>query len=680
MPIRASLLALASLLSIACAPVETPADAGPPVEDEPQGELFVVAGETTSGFSDGAGRAARFAGITCMELSADGSTLYLSDTFNGTVRALDVESAQVSTLAGAAQQLSTSDGTGDEARFAGPRGLGLSPDGSTLFVADGPTIRRVDLASGSVALAVGLPSEDGYVDGSALEARLGYLMHDLAVSADGATVFIADRSNDTIRAMDVASEAVSTLAGGGAPGADGVATEAGFDGPGGLALDDGVLYVADTFSHTLRALALDDASVSTVAGRRGASGTSDGPLETATLSGPQGLAVLEGALYATGFDGLLRRVDLAEDEISTPVGAAGDARALDGPAASARLGGAFAPPVADRARGRLYYADLDAGSVRVIDVGDGSVATLAGPVAPVGFVDGSLEEARFSRLFGVAASRDGERVYLADTDNGAVRLVERGGDRVSTLATGELTAPVSLALDEAGDRLFISDAGAGRVFVLPLQGGELSPLTEAAFNVPWGLAYDGAGALYVADYGAHLVHRVDVGTGEVELLAGSGAPGSADGTGPEASFRGPLGLAYDEEGARLAVTDFEGHTVRLIDVDNGAVLTLSGQGGEAGFRDGDDARFDGPSGVSVSGGAIYVADALNHVVRRVDLATGETSTALGNPNRPGAPGFGLRVPQAEATLLEPEALVVSEAGLHLVAGYALYLLAAGEPE
>lgn len=657
------------LVLAACTPPPAQQDAGPPAAEP--GELTVVTGESLTGFADGVGRAARFAGITCMELAPDGATLYVADTFNGTVRSVDTQTAAVTTLAGAAQKLSTSDGIGAEARFTGPRGLGLSPDGATLFAADGPTLRRIDVATGAVTLVAGVASEEGYVDGSALEARLGYLLHDLAVTSDGSQVLIADRSNDVIRAMDVESEALSTLAGGGAPGVDGVGDEAGFIGPGGLALAGGSVYVADTFSHTLRSLDLTTREVLTVAGQRGVPGQTDGALDTALLNGPQGVATFGASLFATGFDGVLRRVDVTAGEVATVVGNSADARAVDGSATEARLGGAFAPPVIDEERGLLYYADLDAGSVRVVDLDTFAVSTLAGPVAPRGLVDGTLEHARFGRLYGVTATRDGARVYVADTDNGAVRLVERREGRVSTIIDTGIEAPVGLALDEENGRLFVSDAAAGRIVVVTLASQESAPLGAASFDTPWGVAYDGDGYLYVAEYGGAAVSRVHVASGEQERLAGSGVIGSDDGVGAAASFEGPVGVAYDD--GRLFVSDFEASALRVVDVRSGEVSTLAGRAGEPGYRDGNDARFDGPSGLSFYEGALLVADAYNHVVRRIDPGTGETSTVLGDAATPGNLGFGGRTSVDTATLYEPEAMVVTDDGLLLVSEHALFL-------
>lgn len=383
---------------------------GPEVALEVVPKMVLVVGETTRGFVDGIGRAARFEGITCMTIAPDGGALYVSDTFNGVVRRVSTSTGEVTTIGGKALSFSTSDGFGPAVRFTEPRGIGITQDGGRLWIADGPSLRSMDLATAETVTWAGVPGEPGFVDGDAVEARLGFLIHDVEVSADNGTVYLSDRSNDRVRAWNVADETLATVAGGGSVGADGIGAQAGFDGNGGIVRAGETLYIADTFSHTLRSLALDTSDVTTIAGQPGQVGNLDGDFVTAQLDTPQGVAFKDGSLYAAGFDGLLRRVDLAATTVSTmPV---------------TGLTGTFSPPVADPTARRLFYADLETDAVLSIDLDTNAVVSLAGPVRPEGNQDGALEEARFGWIYGVVASPDGQRLYIADPANSAIRVVD----------------------------------------------------------------------------------------------------------------------------------------------------------------------------------------------------------------------------------------------------------------
>jgi len=627
-------------------------DAAPDVVDPPEPRMTLVVGETTRGFVDGVGRQARFEGITCMTIAPDGSALYVSDTFNGIVRRVDTATGEVTTIGGVALSFSTSDGVGASVRFTEPRGLGITDDGALLWIADGPALRSLDLNTGEAITWAGVPGEPGFVDGDAVEARLGFLVHDVEVSADGATVYLSDRSNDRIRAWDVAGETLSSIAGGGATGADGTGAAAGFDGNGGIVLDGTTLYIADTFSHTVRQLDLTTNAVTTVAGAAGQSGITDGDLATARLDSPQGVGFKDGMLYAAGFDGLVRRVDLAGDAVTTvPV---------------TGLTGTFSPPVADPTANRLYYADLSTDAVFSIDLDSNAVTNIAGPVQPEGNIDGTLEEARFGYIYGVATSADGERMYIADPANSAVRVVDLTAGQVSTITDPAWDGPVGLALDDAGGRLFVGDANTGQLWTVTLADGTAAMLGAGGLTTPWGMAL-AEGTLYVAEYGGLTVQAVDIATGEASAVAGTGVAGGKDGVAAEATFRGPIALAWDGPSDTLYVADFAGNTIRTLNVSTGLVTTIAGDGSPGG-DDGLPGRLNEPSGVALHNGRLFITDTSNHTVRAWDPETG-LSTVVGREGVQAAIGAGPGVPVSDATLALPEAVAAGASGLFVSVEY-----------
>jgi DNA-binding beta-propeller fold protein YncE len=219
------------------------------------------------------------------------------------------------------------------------------------------------------------------------------------------------------------------------------------------------------------------------------------------------------------------------------------------------------------------------------------VTTIAGRGVP-GSRDGGPGVAEFSDPFAVAVAADG-RVYVADAGD-ANRIRRIGPDGVVTLA-----------------------GGSG-------EGWRDGRRGLAAFHTPSGVALAADGALYVSDTGTHRVRRVSA-DGDVTTLAGTGAPGYADGDASAASFDGPMGLALAPDG-RLLVADAYNHRIRAIHRD-GTVSTVAGTG-VPGLGDGPgvSAQFDTPCGVAVApDGIAYVADTGNGLVRRID-ATGLVTT------------------------------------------------------
>src|SRR5512143_3521880 len=157
----------------------------------------------------------------------------------------------VTTLAGSAGVPGSTDGTGTAATFHTP--YGIATDGTSLFVADtgNSTIRKIDIASGLVSTLTGSAGVPGSANGTGTAA----LFHTPSgITTDGTSLYVADSGNNTIRKIDIASGLVSTLTGSaGLPGsADGPVTSATFNLPFGTTSDGTNLYVADTGNNTIR--------------------------------------------------------------------------------------------------------------------------------------------------------------------------------------------------------------------------------------------------------------------------------------------------------------------------------------------------------------------------------------------------------------------------------------------
>jgi sugar lactone lactonase YvrE len=180
------------------------------------------------------------------------------------------------------------------------------------------------------------------------------------------------------------------------------------------------------------------------------------------------------------------------------------------------------------------------------------------------------------------------------------------------------------------------------------------------FRAPRGPAVDGEGNIIIADMGNHRVRKISP-DGTVSTLAGSGRAGFADGAGAAAQFNQPYGAAVDGEG-NIIIADMGNHRVRKLTRD-GTVSTLAGSG-SAGFADGAGAaaQFKNPRGAAVDGeGNIIIADRFNHRVRKI-TRDGTVSTLAGSGSAGFADGAG-----AAAQFNEPWGVAVDGEGSIIIA-------------
>ena len=265
----------------------------------PSGKVTHFAGTQGGGSgADGIGTAATFFSPHSAVLDGAGN-LYVTDSNNHTIRRIVLATAQVTTIAGLAGTLGSSDGTGASARFSIPAGIAIDAQG-TLYVADSNNhaIRRIttDNAVYQVTTLAGAAGMTGFADQPGSAARFSTPLG-IAVAPDG-DVLVSDNGNAIIRRINVATGAVSTLAGvpQQAGFVDGPAASARFRSPQGLAVDKtGTLYVADSTNSVIRKVDLAGGMVSTVVGIPGVSGVKLGPLP-GRLNSPAAVAVLPSGL------------------------------------------------------------------------------------------------------------------------------------------------------------------------------------------------------------------------------------------------------------------------------------------------------------------------------------------------------------------------------------------------
>ena len=200
---------------------------------------------------------------------------------------------------------------------------------------------------------------------------------------------------------------------------------------------------------------------------------------------------------------------------------------------------------------------------------------------------------------------------------------------------------------------------------LPGFSGDGGPATLATLSNVRGLAVDGAGNLFISDTSNNRIRRVDGATGVVTTIAGTGiADFNGDGIAVAADLNHPSGLALDATGG-LVVADSVNQRVRRVDLASGVITTIAGTGGA--FFNGDgipavnatvtpnDVVFDG-------GGNLLIADGSGRI-RRVDATTGLISTVAGG----GTLGLGDGGPATSARLNLPQGVEVDSAEQHVPA-------------
>jgi sugar lactone lactonase YvrE len=208
--------------------------------------------------------------------------------------------------------------------------------------------------------------------------------------------------------------------------------------------------------------------------------------------------------------------------------------------------------------------------------------------------------------------------------------------------------PVGVAVD-GSNNVFVADTGNNMIRMITSSGvvstiaGNFTSSfadgfgTNAYFNGPRALAVDIYGTIYVGDSGNNRIRKI-VG-GVVTTMAGSATAGNLDGNGASASFNFPIGVAVDTSG-NVYVADSLNHVIRKIN-SIGSVTTLAGSG-VATFADGtgNAASFNYPYGAAVdSSGNVFVSDNFNNRIRKVS-SSGVVTTIAGSWGGPFSDGVG----------------------------------------
>ena len=318
-----------------------------------------------------------------------------------------------------------------------------------------------------------------------------------------------------------------------------------------------------------------------------------------------------------------------------------------GPATSASLG--YAQGIAVDGAGNRYFPDFLSFRVRKVTPG-GVISTVAGNGVFADSGDGGLATAAsFRYLYRVAVDAGGN-LYLPDYQSARIRKVSPGGIISTVVGTGvpgfsgdgglatstNINGPFAVAIDSLGNLFFIEYnnsrvrkvSSAGIISTVagtggPGFGGDGGPATSASLMLPLGLTVDSIGNIYIADSGNHRIRKVST-SGTISTVVGTGSSGfSGDGgNAMSATLAYPYDVKVDGIG-NLYIADINNQRIRKV-TPAGIISTFAGTG-TAGFSgDGGPAnlaRLNYPTGISVGGGNLYIADLNNLRIRKVVLFT-----------------------------------------------------------
>jgi len=313
----------------------------------------------------------------------------------------------------------------------------------------------------------------------------------ILADAKGDRLFIADSNHNRLVVTRFDGTLLETIGTGAAGAADGDVAKASFYRPQGMALEGDSLYVADTENHLIRRVDLKSKTVETVAGtgQQSREYFREGPARTIALSSPWDLQLVGRQLYITmAGTHQIWKLDLEKQEVSTFAGSGREARA-DGALREA----GFAQPSGIASDGKkLYVADSESNIIRAIDIAGGQVETIVGgDLFEFGDVDGSGDDVRLQHPLGVVLFDN--KILIADTYNHKIKVLEPKARTVRTLlgtgkpgqsdgASPSFYEPGGLSV--ANGKLYVADTNNHAVRMIDLQTRKTSTLNLKGLQPP----------------------------------------------------------------------------------------------------------------------------------------------------------------------------------------------------
>jgi sugar lactone lactonase YvrE len=562
--------------------------------------IQTIAGTGQTGYSGDGGLAVTATFLNPNMTAADSATnIFVADTSNNMIRKITGFST-ITRYAGSLAAGATGDGgPALSATLAAPYGV-VTDSANLLYITDTSNcvVRAVDPATGIIQRFAGNYSRGFSGDGGA--AMTAQLAYPKGITADSArNIYIADTANSRIRRIDNVTGIISTIAGNGTEsfsGNSGPAWAASLSSPTGVATDlAGNLYIADTNNNCVRFVNASNGFIQTVAGqppRGGYSGNNTFGI-SALLSTPTNVAfdTSSGFLYISDEGNRrVRLLDTATGIIYDYVGNGSPYSLGNQIPASNAIFGSITGVVADL-EDNIYVADGGANSIRKIDAATGIITSAVGTGGGAFTNDGPALATAISTPRTMVTDSN-NNILFCDTDNHRIRKYISTSRTVETIAgTGEagysgdadyastarLNFPKALALDSAGN-IFVGDSSNYRIRRIDAATGIIT--TYAGTGVP-GVITDGGEAintpisfitalttdytntLYMTDYDTNGLWQISTGDATFRALSAISTPSYLGDSGPlsNAKFNRPMGVIADPS-ANFIVADSANYRLR----------------------------------------------------------------------------------------------------------------------
>lgn len=305
------------------------------------------------------------------------------------------------------------------------------------------------------------------------------------------------------------------------------------------------------------------------------------------------------------------------------------------------------------ASGNKYIADANNHCIRKV-TGGGTISTVVGTGGTSGFAgDGGLATAARLNQPGAVCLDNTGNMYIADATNHRIRKVDAATGIISTIAgngtastTGDgglataatINFPYGIAIDNNGD-IYFSESSSHVIRKITVSTGIISTYagtigtagssgdggaaTSARLNFPRDICFDGAYNLYIADRVNNKIRKVTASTGNISTIAGTGTAGSTGdgGLATAARLRGPFGVSVDATG-NIFIADATNNKIRKVNGVTGIITTFAGTGTSGYSGDGGDAtlaNLNFPTNVFADASYLYVVDNSNNRIRRIQI-------------------------------------------------------------
>lgn len=583
-----------------------------------------------AGFEDGPPESAQFSNILDVVYDELRNVLYVADSSNNAIRRISINNEYyVDTLAG--QRYSGyHDGSTDVALFSSPNYLQLDmKNASYLYVSDfnNMAIRSINLVENTVSTLL----------------QLNFKPFILIVDRSGSIVLQSDTSHILIINGTTDSLSISKIGSGSKGCIDGSFSKASFYDIRGMEsfLESDQIIFSDMFCNSIRSIFLGNYSVRTIAGSLGIdrSGFLDGVGVSARFNYPVGMKKMDRFLYVAEYENhAIREINLETMFVKTVVGK-GEYGYRNGNKSVSLF--KYPANLAVTETGALYVIDWSL-SIRKIE-GD-LVKTVCG-----------------------SGTSSYNSTFKTPRSVGSVRSLAFIADSTILMTDFYKNSIIKMSLDD------------GSFQNLQVIAGDASPgwmdgSSSNMLNRPSGITVNADRSFaYIADSENHLIRSLRINDYYVSTLAGTGTPGNDIKQNPlQSSFNYPQGIVSDTLNDVLYVSDSGNNCIKKI---NDSKVSVVAGNGVAGFRDSSLvlSQFAMPMGIAIDKEAnfLFIADTLNHAIRKIDLYLKTVTTIAGFKGIPGYVDGSLNISMfsypTKVLYLDPiKALVVLDSGNNAV--------------